>query len=237
MKFLPLIVMSSLLAGCPSWRAAPVTGFSGFGEMEQSKVNFVFGAAKVTYFGKQGRLKGDMGIIAAAPDRLLIEVRGPGGAPISTFACDGSTVSLYDLDGPGFYQGPATPLSMARLLPLPIEPEFASGLLLGKLPLPGIIRRYENQGDSQRIEGEHATLGLLRITRYSADHWLWELPDEGLEIDFKKRQSNGIFQHILIKSEASEVLLRFSELDSSGEAPALELFRLRAPAGVAVQRL
>jgi hypothetical protein len=126
---------------------------------------------------------------------------------------------------------------MARLLPLPIEPEFASGLLLGKLPLPSIIRRYENQGDSQRIEGEHATLGLLRITRYSADHWLWELPDEGLKIDFKERQSNGIFQHILIKSEASEVLLRFSELDSSGEAPALELFRLRAPAGVAVQRL
>ncbi|MDE0883134.1 MAG: hypothetical protein OSB21_11110 [Myxococcota bacterium] len=237
MKPLSLIVTFSLLAGCPSWRSSPVSEFPGFSEIEQSKVNFVFGAAKVTYFGKKGRLKGDMGIIAAAPDQLLIEVRGPGGAPISTFACDGTTVSLYDLDGPSFYQGPATPLSMARLLPLPIEPEYASALLLGKLPMPGRIRVYENRATSQRIEGEHATLGVLRVTRHSADHWLWELPDEGLRVDFSERQSNGLFRRVLIRSKGSEVLLRFSELDSSGEAPAPDLFRLQAPAGVSVQRL
>ena len=149
----------------------------------------------------------------------------------------GSNVALFELEGPRFYRGPANPLSMARLLPLPVEPEIAVALLRGQLPMPIEAKAYRTKGKGQQIEGEHPTLGRLLVTRYSPDHWLWELPDEPLRVEFKKPAENGVFRDILIKTAQEEVRLRLSDLQTDGEAPGDEVFRLAPPPGVQVQAL
>ena len=229
--------LALLLAGCASWRAAPLSESQKLEAAGAKAPAFYFATLEANYFGNRGRLKGELGLIVAAPDRMLIEVRGPGGQPVSTFACDGSTVTLFELDGPRFYSGPANPLSMARLLPLPLEPAIAVALLRGQLPMPKDTKAYRTKGSGQQIEGEHPTLGRLLVTRYAPSHWVWELPDEPLRIEFKKANAEGIFRDILIKTDKDEVRLRLSDLQTDGQPPGIETFQLKAPAGVTVQSL
>jgi hypothetical protein len=237
MRYTMIACLGLMLAACPSWRSIPLPPDHSIQTAGANAPAFYFATLDATYFGDRGRLKGELGLIVAAPDRLLIEVRGPGGQPVSTFACDGSQITLFELEGPRFYRGPANPLTMARLLPLPVEPEIAVALLRGQLPMPTEAKSYRTKGKGQQIEGEHPTLGRLLVTRYSPDHWLWELPDEPLRVELKNPTKNGVFQDILIKAAKDEVHLRLSDLQSEGEAPSEETFQLKPPPGVATQRL
>ena len=226
-----------LTTGCSTWKAskAPATGSlqSSLGDAPE----FYFARMNATYFGGQGRLKGELGLIVAAPDKLLLEVRGPGGNPVSTFACDGKTVTLFELEGPRFYSGPANPLTMARLLPLPVEPHVAVSLLRGRLPMPVEATSYQTKGQAQQLSGVHPLLGQVVVTRYSPTHWTWQLPDEELLITLKEPTNSGVFRDILIKSKDGEVRLRLREFDASGNPPDAEIFSLEPPPGVETRPL
>jgi hypothetical protein len=202
-----------------------------------ANASFFIAELRATYFGARGRLKGAIGLIVRSPDKLLIEIRGPGGTPISTFACDGEVISLLELEGPRFLRGAATPRSMARLLPLPLEPNIAVDLLRGKLPLPEGAIRYQTRGKAERLEGEHPTLGTLIITKFSPDHWRWELPDEPLRVDLRAPRPDGIFTDLEIRRGGEEVHLRLTSIDTSGEPPPDAAFTLPVPTGVTVEPL
>ena len=223
--------------GCATWKPSTPPQAAPLQAPQAKNTAFYFASLRATYFGKQGRLKGELGLITSAPDKLYIEVRGPGGEPISTFTCDGERVALFELEGPRFYQGAANPRSMARLLPLPLEPKIAVDLLLGKLPMPPEAKAYRTRGEGQQIEGTHPTLGRLVVTRFSPSHWRWELPDEPLRIDFKKPQADGIFTELLIRHDDEEVALKLSDIRRDGEPPANSIFQLQAPEGVSIQPL
>ncbi len=237
MRFTQMATLAFVLAGCASWRAAPLSQSNQLKPATANAPAFYFATLEANYFGARGRLKGELGLIVASPDRLLIEIRGPGGQPVSTFACDGDAVTLFELEGPRFYTGPANPITMARLLPLPLEPTIAVALLRGQLPMPQTAKAYRTKGKGQQIEGEHPTLGRLLVTRYAPDHWLWELPDEPLRIEFKDPGPKGIFRDILIKTAKDDVRLKLSDLQMDGDPPSADVFRLKAPAGVTVQAL
>ncbi len=220
--------------GCSTWKAgkAPAKGSLQSGSLDAPQ--FYFASMNATYFGGQGRLKGELGLIISVPDKILLEVRGPGGNPVSTFACNGRTISLLELEGPRFYSGQANPISMARLLPLPVEPEIAVSLLRGQLPMPSDATSYQTKGDAQQLTGTHSTLGTIIVTRYGPNHWTWSLPDEQLHLTLKDPTKAGIFRDILIKSKSDEVRLRLSEFDASGAPPDAQLFTLQPPPGVEV---
>ena len=236
-KVMILSIGLCMAMGCSTWKAAkaPVSGRLQGASIDAPE--FYFASMNATYFGGQGRLKGELGLIISAPDKILLEVRGPGGNPISTFACNGRTISLFELEGPRFYSGPANPITMARLLPLPVEPEIAVSLLRGRLPMPSDSASYQTKGQAQQLSGMHPTLGTIVVTRYSPEHWTWELPDESLHLTLKKPTEAGLFRDILIRSKNEEVRLRLSELDASGTAPETQLFTLEPPPGVTVQPL
>jgi len=236
-RILMLTISMALVSSCATWKTPKAAQPGVFKSAELTAPDFFFSTLSATYFGGKGRLKGELGLIISAPDQLLLEVRGPGGSPVSTFACDGKTVSLFEMEGPRFYTGPANPLTMSRLLPLPVEPEIAVDLLRGRLPMPETATTYRTKGSAQQLSGEHPTLGRLRVTRFSPKHWQWELPDEDLKLTLKDPTDRGVFREIVIKTAKDEVALRMQDLESGGEPPSPELFRLEPPPGVAVQPL
>ena len=238
MKNVMIIILGLFgVSGCATWKAGqmPTKGSLQSGTLDAPQ--FYFASMNATYFGGQGRLKGELGLIVSAPDKILLEVRGPGGNPVSTFACNGRTVSLLELEGPRFYTGPANPITMARLLPLPVEPEIAVSLLRGQLPMPSDATSYQTKGDAQQLTGTHPTLGTIIVTRYAPSHWTWRLPDEQLHLTLKDPSEAGIFRDILIKSKNEEVRLRLSEFDANGDPPDAALFNLEPPPGVEVRPL
>ena len=232
-----VLMTALMISACSTWQRAQLPAQDSAFAPPASSPGFYFATVNATYFGGQGRLKGELGVILAAPNKLLLEVRGPGGTPVSTFACDGETVSLFELEGPRFYTGAASPLSMARLLPLPVEPEVAVDLLRGRLTLPQTELSYEVKGKANRLSGVHPLLGNVVIERLSQDRWVWSLPDEAVRVELSRRSPQGVFQDLMIQAGREQVRLRFSELDTTGDPPEAELFKLTPPPGVTPQRL
>jgi len=228
---LPLTLALVLLAGCPnrSWRAAPTEALSEAKALFNEAPAFLFATAKVTYFGDQGRLKGELGLVLSRPDRLYIELRGPGGTPLSIFACDGDTARLFEVEGPRFFEGPADASSLGRVLPVALNPKLAVSLLLGSPPLPP-KPVVERSGDRLRISGVHPELGPLALT-LDEGRWRWELTGSKVRIDLSDRRQ-GVFHRLLIRAGDEEVAWQLSELELGGDAPALTLFKVERPAGL-----
>ena len=200
--------------------------------------SFFFATAKATYFDSKRRLKGELGLVVASPDRLYVEVRGPGGTPVSTFVCKGKKAQLYDLEGPGFYEGEATPYALGRILPVSLPPAQAIALLSGRLPIPENPTNRQRKGKEVILEGAVEHLGQVRL-RGSQDRWTVILVDRGLTLHFEGRHSSGLFQRLEIIDQGMkrEVVFQLVDLDLSGEPPSDEVFHLQAPVGLEVQPL
>jgi outer membrane lipoprotein-sorting protein len=69
------------------------------------------------------------------PDKLRVDTLSPFDQPLQMMASDGHNVSIYSLEKKRFWQGPATPDNLARLLPLRLEGEELASLLRGGVPL------------------------------------------------------------------------------------------------------
>jgi hypothetical protein len=231
-----LFGLALLLLGCPSktrWEpVAQVTG-APFANRFSTAPDHLFTSAKATWFAEGKRIKGELGLVLAAPDKMYLEIRGPGGVPVSTFTCDGTTAQLYELEGPHFLKGPATARSLGRVLPLPLAPKLAVDLLRGKLPLP-TGGTYERAGELLSLTGEHPELGTLRIEQ-NGDTYTWMLPAKAIRVRFTKGALGQPFARVELRHGKAELSLRFFETDSSGEAPDPEIFTLQQPPGLSVE--
>ena len=113
--------------------------------------------------------------------RPTIAARGPrpGGTPVSTFACDGETVSLFELEGP--HTGAASPLSSAPAPP-------AGGArgrrrsVARSSDAPQTELSYAVKGSANRLSGVHPLLGNVVVERLGQDRWVWSLPDEAVRV-------------------------------------------------------
>lgn len=88
---------------------------------------------KVTYFGKEGRVRVKAALLAERPGSFRVETISPFEQPLDVMTCDGER--LWLLSGGRLREGPATPENIARLLPLLMRPEEVVGTLLGGVPL------------------------------------------------------------------------------------------------------
>ena len=204
----------------------------------QKAPDFFFATAKATYFDSKRRLKGELGLVVAAPDRMYVEVRGPGSTPISTFVTRGGKAQLHDLEGPGFYAGAATAHALSRILPIGLPIPQAVALLSGRLPVPKNPSRSEGKGAKVYLEGSIEHFGKVRLEG-EGDRWVLALVDRGLTLRFEDRHPSGLFQRLEIidQPQRREVVFDLIDLDLSGEPPADEVFQLEVPAGLEVQPL
>jgi hypothetical protein len=92
-------------------------------------------SAKIDHFGSRGRVRADLLLFAARPNRLRMDVISTFGAALATLTSDGERFALANLRDKRFYVGPPSDCNIARLTTLPVPAEVLVTLLLGEAPV------------------------------------------------------------------------------------------------------
>ena len=98
--------------------------------------------AKIDQFASQGRVRGELLMLAARPDQLRMDVLVPVQGSVATLSSDGKRFALRDLRNQRYYTGPATACNLARLTGVPIPSRVLVNLLLGQ----GTILKHDAPG-------------------------------------------------------------------------------------------
>jgi len=93
--------------------------------------------AEGTILARRGgkRIKAHMILLLRRPATLRFETISFFEQPMSILVTDGMKFSLWDMDKGRFYQGPATPQNISRVIPIPMDGPEVSGILFGDPPL------------------------------------------------------------------------------------------------------
>jgi len=132
-------------------------------------------AAKIDHFGEKGRVRGDLLMFVAVPNRIRMDVVSPFGVTLATLASDGRVFSLADLREKKFYVGPASACNIARLTTVPIPPHVLVELLHGQPPVlvhPPNATAVEWSGKGYyvvRIDGTRDAHEELHVQVHSED--------------------------------------------------------------------
>ncbi|MCK5689883.1 hypothetical protein KAI87_11470, partial [Myxococcota bacterium] len=110
-------------------------------KLEKSKVAVkdYSAEARLSYFGREGRLRGSAIVAVQRSDKIRIEILGPHGGTLSAFATDGKEVGLFDLGGEHFLYGKATAANLDRalsLVPLSQDATAWASLFFGEVLIP-----------------------------------------------------------------------------------------------------
>jgi hypothetical protein len=136
------------------------------------------GEAGVDYFGKEGRVRGNLLYIAVLPEQLRMDVYSPFGVIISTLTSDGKDFALYDLQNATYLQGPASACNVARFTQVPVPPFALIQLFRGESPVlvhtPESItidwkRRLKGGFYAVRIRSKHNAEQEIRLVPHPED--------------------------------------------------------------------
>lgn len=149
-----------LLTGCvvkPPRSQFP-TADAALGAMKDTYacVNGVQGDAKIDHFSKQGRVRGDVLLLAVNPDRVRFDVVAFG-TPVYTLTSDGQNFEMLDIKEKLFLTGPASPCNLARLTQVPLPGHALVSLLRGEAPI------LVHQPPTAKIAWEGSDGGFYRI--------------------------------------------------------------------------
>lgn len=95
----------------------------------------VQGEASLSFVGDGRRLNGRVLFLAAAPDRLRLDVYSPFGVTLSTLTTDGKRFGLYNLEEKSFLMGPPTTCNVERFTQVPAPPSALVELFRGQPPV------------------------------------------------------------------------------------------------------
>jgi hypothetical protein len=113
----------------------------------------VQGEAQVEYFGKEGRIRGDMLYIAMLPEQLSFSVISAFGVQLSRLTSDGKDFRLFDFREKLFLEGPANTCNVTRFTQVPVPPFALAQMLRGESPV------LVHQANQATIEWESGFLG------------------------------------------------------------------------------
>lgn len=117
--------------------------------------------AKVDYFEKNRRVRGNVAILAALPDNIRIDVFSPFGLNLSTLTSDGSQFALYQAQERQYLLGSASSCNLARFTKVSLPPFVLVQLLRGEAPV--LIHAPEQASivwDSSWLGTGHYTLEI-----------------------------------------------------------------------------
>src|SRR5678815_5015522 len=118
LRYLGPLAIGIATASCD--HSAPPSRFpsadDAFARMKASFacVNGVQGVAKVDNFSKQGRVRGDMYLVALNPDRVRFDVVSPFGVSLFTLVSDGKRFEMLDVKQKELLYGPSSACNLAR---------------------------------------------------------------------------------------------------------------------------
>lgn len=98
-------------------------------------VNGVQGQAKIDNLSKQGRVRGDLYLLAQNPDRVRFEVVSPFGPTLFLLTSDGKEFRLLDVKNKQFLHGPPKACNLQRMTQVPVPGHALVSLLRGEAPI------------------------------------------------------------------------------------------------------
>lgn len=98
-------------------------------------VNGVQGQAKIDHLSKQGRVRGDLYLLAQNPDRVRFDVVSPFGPTLFLLTSDGKEFQLLDVKNKQYLFGPPSACNLARMTQVPVPGHALVSLLRGEAPV------------------------------------------------------------------------------------------------------
>ncbi len=210
-----LFLAPILLCGCPG-RAAPQSFLpdanAAIERMRQTAAgcNGVQANAKIDHFGKDGRIRGDLMLIATMPANLRMDIVSPFGASIATLTSDGTTFGLADLRDKRFYVGPASACNISRLTTVPIPGNVLVDFLRGQAP---VLKQTGEGGIAWNSKGFYV------IYIYGANHTNEEIHMVPLDQDWNKPWQQQRFRVLDVTVERGGLLYYHAEMSDHSPAP------------------
>ncbi|WP_434041308.1 MULTISPECIES: LolA family protein [Sorangium] len=158
--------LAVLVTGCASV-APPASRFptadAALGRMKDTYacVNGIQGTAKIDHFSRQGRIRGDVYILAVNPDRVRFDIVSPFGANLFTLTSNGTLFQMLDVGEKQLLHGPASACNLARLTQVPIPGHALVSLLRGEAP----VLVHEPRSASIAWDGDGFYRVLIESTR------------------------------------------------------------------------
>jgi outer membrane lipoprotein-sorting protein len=199
---------------------------------------------RLTYFGEKGRVRLKAALLVERPGRFRFETISPLEQPVDVMACDGDRQWLLSKEK--LSEGAATPENVARLLPLPMEPEDVVDTLLGGVPTSDrftpskiawsddrwVLTVASGDGDAGRLTIEPATKRVVAMDLLQGGG------DVRVSVSFEDFEDAGegfgeVPRKIGLRMPGRDldVDIRLKEVDVN-VALKKELFRIDAPPGV-----
>jgi len=95
----------------------------------------LMGEAKADFIDSRGRVRGNVSILVALPDRTRLDVFSPFGVSLSTLTTEQGQFAFFDLGQKLYIEGPASPCNIARFTQVPMPPFALVQLLRGEAPV------------------------------------------------------------------------------------------------------
>jgi hypothetical protein len=137
------------------------------------------GEAKADFMDSRGRVRGNVSILAALPDRTRLDVFSPFGVSLSTLTTDQGQFAFFDLEQKSYIEGPASPCNIARFTQVPMPPFALVQLLRGEAP---VLKHASGQtnlawssgffgGGRYRVEvrGQHESVETIEMVPHPDD--------------------------------------------------------------------
>lgn len=179
MRLPACLIAASLLVGCGA--APPRSQFpsadAALGRMHETYAcaNGVAGVSKIDRFAPEGRVRGEVDLLAVNPDRVRFDVVSPFGVLLVTLTSNGKTFRMMDMKNKQFLHGPASACNIARLTDVPVPAQALVALLQGQAPVlvhtPDSATLAWDKGGFYRlrVEGHNAAVEEVRLAVHPDD--------------------------------------------------------------------
>ena len=154
---LTALLLSSLIAtGCKTAPACPLQARTDAAKALQDHATRQAGwhsikaEARVTQWGRNGRIRGTVLMFLERPNRVRFDVMTQIG-PAAVLTSDGESFQLSDLREGAFLHGPTCPANISRLLGISVDAENILRLLTGDTPMIEAIERSMECRDGRYV--------------------------------------------------------------------------------------
>lgn len=173
-----LLLACALLAGCatapkprPPGQAAPAgTELLQALERRQAGLRTLEIETRTTSWLSGDRVRATVPMLVDRAGRLRFEAEIPVQGSVAALTVHGGEFSLVDVQKRVFHRGPACPMNVGRLIPIPLFPEEIAAILLGDAPVGEGAHATGVEWDGQR---QADVLAIERSAAGAAASKLW----------------------------------------------------------------
>ncbi len=168
------LLLSLAASSCKTAPACPVQTRTDAGKVladhasRQAGWQSIKAEARVTQWGRNGRIRGTVLLFLERPNRVRFDVMTQLG-PAAVLTSDGENFQLSDLREGVFLHGPTCPENIARLLGISVDAENVLRLLTGDTPMIEAIEQSMECRDGRYVVTLVATDGTTQQVAFSVD--------------------------------------------------------------------